>query len=585
MLTTLVSLLAAATIAVPLTRRFGLGSVLGYLLAGVVIGPSGLRLVSDIDQISGVASLGVVMLLFLIGLEVRPRRLWVMRKAVFGLGSAQLVLSAAALGGLAFAAGVSWPGAAVLGVGLAMSSTAIVLPLLAEAELLQGRAGRDAFAVLLFQDLAFIPLVALVPLLAERTLPDHVPWHDVARAAFAVGVILIGGRFVVPPLIRAIGGARTPELFTTASLLTVAGTAYIADLAGLSMSLGAFMAGVLLSQSEYRHELEADIAPFEGLLLGFFFISVGMSTDLGLAQADPGFLAMATCGLLVTKIVICFILARLSRQGLVDSIRFSLALPQASEFSFVMFGAAVAVGALDGGRAAMATLVAAVSMAATPVLFALSERFVVPLLHAAPPPAYDLINPEATPVIVSGFGRVGQIVGRVLRMHGIAFTALERDPGQVDVIRRFGGQVYFGDPTRPDLLRAAGAEQAKLLVVAMDHPEDVIRVVDVAKRHFPDLKIISRARNRRHAHLLMDRAVEGVVRDTFHSSLKMAEESLTALGVSSDDAAHSVALFREHDERNLVETHAIYRDEKQLIQNVQQASEELTALFEADRKE
>jgi monovalent cation:proton antiporter-2 (CPA2) family protein len=585
MLTTLVSLLAAATIAVPLTRRFGLGSVLGYLLAGVVIGPSGLRLVSDVDQIAGVASLGVVMLLFLIGLEVRPRRLWVMRQAVFGLGSAQLVATAAGLGGLAFAAGVGWPGAAVLGAGLAMSSTAIVLPLLAERELLQGRAGRDAFAVLLFQDLSFIPLVALVPLLAERTLPEHVPWHDVARAAFAVGVILVGGRFAIPPLIRAIGGARTPELFTTASLLTVAGTAFIANLAGLSMSLGAFMAGVLLSQSEYRHELEADIAPFEGLLLGFFFISVGMSADLGLAQANPGLLLTVTLGLLITKIIICFVLARLSRQSLVDSIRFSLALPQASEFSFVLFGAAVAVGALDAERAAMATLVAAVSMAATPVLFALSEHFVVPRLHTAPPPAYDLINPEANPVIISGFGRFGQIIGRVLRMHGIPFTALERDPGQVDVIRRFGGQVYFGDPTRPDLLRAAGAEQAKLLVVVLDNMEDVLRVVDVAKRHFPNLKIMARARNRRHAHLLMDRAVDGVVRETFLSSLQLAQESLTALGVPPEEAARSVALFRGHDERNLVETHAIYRDEQQLIQNVQQASEELMSLFEADRKD
>jgi voltage-gated potassium channel Kch len=233
----------------------------------------------------------------------------------------------------------------------------------------------------------------------------------------------------------------------------------------------------------------------------------------------------------------------------------------------------------------MATLVAAVSMAATPVLFALSERFVVPRLQTAPPPAYDLINPEANPVIISGFGRFGQIIGRVLRMHGIAFTALERDPGQVDVIRRFGGQVYFGDPTRPDLLRAAGAEQAKLLVVVLDNMEDVLRVVDVAKRHFPNLKIMARARNRRHAHLLMDRAVDGVVRETFLSSLRLAEESLTALGVPPEDAARSVALFREHDERNLLETHAIYRDEQQLIQNVQQASEELMSLFEADRKE
>jgi monovalent cation:proton antiporter-2 (CPA2) family protein len=585
MLTSLVALLGAATIAVPLTRRFGLGSVLGYLLAGVAIGPSALGLVSDIEQIAHIAELGVVMLLFLIGLEVRPRRLWVMRQAVFALGSAQVILSAAVLAFLAHLVGLDWPGAMVLGAGLALSSTAIVLPMLAESELLPSRAGRDAFAVLLFQDLAFIPLVALVPLLAQQSMPDQVPWHDVARAAVAVAIILVGGRFVIPPLIRAIGGTRTPELFTTTALLIVAGTAYIASLAGLSMSLGAFMAGVLLSQSEYRHELQADIAPFEGLLLGFFFISVGMGADLSLAWTNPGLLVGATAALLLAKAAVCFGLALLARQSLTDAVRFSLGLNQASEFSFVLFAAAVAVGALSSETAAMATLVAAISMAATPVLFALSERFLIPRLEAEPVPDFDTIEAANAPVIICGFGRFGQIIGRVLRMRGISFTALERDPGQVDVVRRFGNKVYFGDPTRADLLRSAGAEQAKLLIVALDHPEDVLRVVEVAKRNFPQLKILARARNRRHAYLLMDRGVDGLVRETFHSSLKMAETTLTALGIAPDDAARSVALFRDHDERNLRETHAIYRDEKQLIQSTQQATDELMTLFEADRLE
>jgi monovalent cation:proton antiporter-2 (CPA2) family protein len=584
MLPTLVALLGAATIAVPLTRRFGLGSVLGYLLAGVAIGPSGLGLVSDVDQITDIASFGVVMLLFLIGLELRPRRLWVMRRAVFLLGSAQVVISAAVLAGLCWVAGVPSAGAVVLGAGLAMSSTAIVLPMLGERDLLQSRAGRDGFAVLLFQDLAFIPLVAVVPLLAQQNLPDHVPWHDVARAVVAVGVILVGGRFVVPRLIRVLGGARVREVFTTASLLIVAGTAYIASLAGLSMSLGAFMAGVLLSESEYRHELEADIEPFEGLLLGFFFISVGMAADLGLAYVHPGLLAAAAGALLLAKIIVCFVLALISRQTVADAVRFSLALPQASEFSFVLFGAAVGVGALDASAAAMATLVAAASMAATPVLFALSERFVIPALEAKPAPDYDTIEAANAPVIICGFGRFGQIVGRVLRMHGIPFTALERDLGQVDVVRRFGNKVYFGDPRRVELLRSAGAEQAKLLIVVLDHPEDVLRIVEVARRAFPQLKIFARARNRRHAHLLMDRNVDGFVRETFYSSLKMAEDALLTLGISPDDAARSVTLFREHDEQNLVETHTIYRDEKQMIQSLQQSTEELTALFEADQR-
>ncbi|MEA2775617.1 MAG: glutathione-regulated potassium-efflux system protein KefB [Acetobacteraceae bacterium] len=583
MLATLVALLAAATISVPLTRRFGLGSVLGYLLAGVVIGPFGLRLVSDIDQIADISSLGVVMLLFLIGLELRPRRLWVMRRAVFAVGPAQVVLSGAALAVLAHIAGVPLAGAIVLGAGLAMSSTAIVLPMLAEADLLQSRPGRDGFAVLLFQDLAFIPLVALVPLLAQQTLPDRLPWHDVARAVAAVAVILVGGRFAIPPLIRAIGGTRTPELFTTVALLIVAGAAYIVNLAGLSMSMGAFMAGVLLSQSEYRHELQADIAPFEGLLLGFFFISVGMSANLDLGRLHPAEMVAAATTLLLVKAAICFALALLSGQRTTDAIRFSLALPQASEFSFVLFAAAVEVGALSSDYAAMATLVAAVSMAATPVLFALSEHFVIPRLRSESPPEYDRIQANGAPVIICGFGRMGQIIARVLRMHGIAFTALERDPGQVDVVRRFGNKVYFGDPTRPDLLRAAGADEAKLLLVVLDHMEDVLRVVEVAKRNFPHLKIIARARNRRHAHLLMDRGVDGLVRDTFHSSLRMAEDSLLALGILPEEAARSVALFRAHDERNLLETHAIYRDEKQLIQNTQQATDELMGLFEADQ--
>lgn len=584
MLATLVALLAAATIAVPLTRRFGLGSVLGYLLAGVAIGPSGLGLVSDVGQIADIASLGVVMLLFLIGLELRPRRLWVMRRAVFALGSSQVVISGVVLAVLAHVAGgVAWAGSAVLGAGLAMSSTAIVLPMFAEADLLKSRAGRDGFAVLLFQDLAFIPLVALVPLLAQHNLPDHVPWHDVVRGVAAVAVILVGGRFAVPPLIRMLGGARTPELFTLASLLIVAGTAYIANLAGLSMSLGAFMAGVLLSESEYRHELQADIAPFEGLLLGFFFISVGMSADLGLARMHPGLLAGATAALLLAKAVVCFVLALVSRQRLSDAVRFSLALPQASEFSFVLFGVAVGLGALASGSAAMATLVAAVSMAATPVLFAMSERFVIPRLEAEPAPDFDTIEAADAPVVLCGVGRFGQIIARVLRMHGIKFTALERDPGQVDVLRRFGTKVYFGDPTRPDLLRAAGAEQAQLLIVALDHMQDSLRVVEIAKRNFPQLKILVRVRNRRHAYLMMDRAVDGLVRETFYSSLKLAEESLLALGISPEDAARSVELFRTHDEQTLLDTHAIYRDEKQLIQSTQQATEELMALFEADQ--
>jgi voltage-gated potassium channel Kch len=343
------------------------------------------------------------------------------------------------------------------------------------------------------------------------------------------------------------------------------------------------MAGVLLSESEYRHELEADIAPFEGLLLGFFFISVGMSADLSLALAHPAVLVAGTAALLAVKAVVAFGVGRIGRQDTASALRFALALPQASEFSFVLFAAAIAVGALAPGAAAMATLVAAASMLATPILFAGSERWLIPRLTRVVARDYDTIDANPAPVIICGFGRVGQIVGRILRMHDIDFTALERDPGQVDVVRRFGIKVYFGDPTRADVLRAAGAETAKLLVVAMDDMEATLRTVDVAKRNFPKLRILARARNRRHAFLLMDRGIEGLVRDTFHSSLELGRLALTGLGIEEGAAAHAVALFREHDEKTLVASHAIYRDETQLIQTMRDAAEELESLFEADR--
>jgi monovalent cation:proton antiporter-2 (CPA2) family protein len=567
---------------VPLTRRAGFGSVLGYLIAGIAIGPAGLRLITDVDAIASIASLGVIMLLFLIGLELRPQRLWLMRRAVFGLGTSQLIVTAAVLSVLAHAAGIAWQGAIVLGVGLAMSSTAIVLPLLAERDLLTSRAGRDAFAVLLFQDLAFIPLVAVVPLLSNNQLPDHVPWQDVARAAVAIAVILIGGRFLLPRLFRAVGGAKTPEVFTTVSLLVVASAAYLATVGGLSASLGAFMAGVLLSESEYRHELQADIEPFEGLLLGFFFISVGMSADLTLARAQPIWLAEATMALLLAKAIIAFALARIGGQSTSNALRFGLALPQASEFSFVLFTSAVAADALSTGEAAFATLVTAASMVATPIIFAGAEA-ALSRLKTPPRLEYDKIDAGPAPVIICGFGRFGQIIGRVLRMHGIAFTALERDPGQVEVVRRFGTKVYFGDPTRLDMLRAAGAEQARLLVVALGDPAAVLRTVEVAKRNFPHLAILARARNRWYAHLLMDRDVDGQVREMFYSSLQLAKQALSLLGIDELQAQRAIELFRDHDEKSLLETQAIYRDEQQLIQSQQHAADELASLFEADQ--
>ena len=404
------------------------------------------------------------MLLFLIGLEVRPQRLWIMRRAVFGLGTAQVAITGAALAALAHIVGVAWQGAIVLGAGLAMSSTAIVLPMLAERDLLDTRAGRDAFAVLLFQDLAFIPLVALVPLLAGDSVPDHVPWHDVARAALIIAIILVGGRFLLRPLFRAVGGAKTPEVFTTVALLIVAGTACSRPSRGCRRRSAPSWRACCCRNSEYRHELQADIEPFEGLLLGFFFISVGMSADLPLARAAAALLAEATAALLLVKAAIAFVLARIAgaTQAERAALRPRLAAGQRIQLRAVRRrgrrrrAERERCGVRHAGHRRLD------GRHADPVRW---RRGGCAAEARAAAGSTTRSTPDPTPVIICGFGRFGQIIGRVLRMHGIEFTALERDPGQVEVVRRFGTKVYFGDPTRPDVLRAAGAEQAKLLIV------------------------------------------------------------------------------------------------------------------------
>ncbi len=583
MLITLVILLAATVIAVPLTRRAGLGSILGYLLAGVVIGPSGIGLVTNVGQIADVAELGVVMLLFLIGLELRPHRLWVLRKAVFGMGLGQMLPTALCIGVLAHFVGLDWTAAILLGAGLSLSSTAIVLPMLGERNLLPSVAGRDSFAVLLFQDVAAIGIVAVVPLLSGDSISSHVSWLDFARGIGVIAAILVGGNFLVRPLFRIMGGVKTPEVFTATALLLVVGTAALADWGGLSASLGAFMAGVLVSDSEYRHELQADIEPFEGLLLGFFFISVGMSANLQLGLHHPLEILGLVAGLLIIKAVIAFFVSYIRRRLLAPALLFALALPEGSEFSFVLFGAAVAAGALDKAVADTATLVVALSMIATPVLFTATERLLVPRLNRRKERPYDNIDDGVTPVIICGFGRMGQVVGRVLAAQNIRFTALDKSQAQVDVVRRFGAKVFYGDPSREEVMRAAGGDTARILVVALDDMQDSIKTIEMARRKFPSLQILARARNRQHAHLLMANGVEHIVRETFFSSLKLTELTLQELDLPPEQAERAVELFREHDERILNETYAISNDESRLIQTTQQAAQELHGLFESDR--
>ncbi len=595
MLETLVALLGASVIALPITRLLGLGSILGYLIAGVAIGPAGFGLVRQSGQITTVSELGVVMLLFLIGLELRPHRLWILRGTILGLGLGQLVPTAAVIALLAHLAGVAWNGAVVLGAGLALSSTAIVLPMLAERKLLSTTAGRDGFAVLLFQDMMFIPLVALVPLLAAHAgvpaLADHlpraaeVPWKAVTHGLIAVAVLLVGGTLAVPHIFRLVGRLKSPEVFTTTALLLVVGTAALAEWAGLSASLGAFMAGVMLSDSEYRHAIQTDIEPFEGLLLGFFFISVGMSADLGLVLRDPGEIAAGLVLLLAVKTAIAFAVGWIKRRNLASAIRFATALPEGSEFSFVLFAAATSAGVLANSAANLATLVIALSMIATPLLFAASERLVMPRLQpkCESRPA-DRIEPEEVPVIICGFGRMGQIVGRVLNAQNIPYTALDADARRIATVRRFGTKVYFGDPTRLDLLRAAGAERARILVVALDDSETILTLATLVRREFPHLAIIARAHDRNHAHRLMDLGIADNVRETYFSALRLSELTLERLGNAAATARRTVALFRAHDEKLLLETQAYSGDERRMIQSTEQAAAELAEILEADRR-
>lgn len=584
MIETLVALLAATVITVPIARRLGFGSIIGNLAAGVAIGPSGLGLVSEVTQIRSVSELGVVMLLFLIGLEIRPHRLWILRRTILGLGLGQMLPSAAIIAVLVHEWGLSWSASSLMGLGLALSSTAIVLPMLNERGLLSAAAGRDAFAVLLFQDMMFVPLVALVPIFGGAHLTVHLPWLAVLRGVLAIGVIVGAGTFLVDRLFRIMGSTHSPEVFTATTLLLVVGTAALAHWAGLSASLGAFLAGALLSDSEFRHAIQADIEPFEGLLLGFFFISIGMSVDFALVAQEPGLVVGALAALLVVKLVVGAAVSYAKRRSVATALRFALALPEGSEFSFVLFGAASAAGVIAGRTADMATLVVALSMIVTPLAFAGVERVAARRLVRPPAPAEAM--PDApSPVVICGFGRMGQIVGRLLSVQRIAYTALDHNPEHVAFVRRFGARAYFGDPTRESVLRAAGAKSARLLIVTLDDPESVLKAAEVARRHFPHLRIIARARNRRHAQALMALGVTHVVRETLHSSLVLGGIALEALDFPEKEAQRTIEIFRARDERLLSETLPFASDEQRVIASVQASVTELQELFEADRRE
>ncbi len=578
--------LLAAVICVPLSRRLGLGSILGYLAAGIIIGPYGFAFIRNAEHILHFAELGVVFLLFIVGLELKPSRLWVMRRMIFGLGATQVVVTAAAIALVSWSLGLSRNAAMIIGAILALSSTAFVLQMLAEKKQLSAIHGRAAFSVLLFQDLAAIPLIALLPLVgAKASLADGINFTQIGLMLLTIVGLIVGGRLLLRPVLKFAARSGIPEIFTATALLVVIGAALLMEFAGMSMVLGAFIAGMLLADSEYRHQLEADIGPFKGLLLGLFFIAVGMTVNVGLLLDDPRRIMLIVALLMTTKALILFPLAR--QFGMCDrgaALKLAAVLSQGGEFAFVLLGIAarneiIAIAIIDE-----VILAVAVSMLMTPFIFALAE-YASGKIEKTIERDYDVPENQQHEVLIAGFGRVGQIVGRLLNIVGTPFTALESDSAQVDFVRRYGSTVHYGDASRLDLLRAAGAEHAKLFVLAVSDLEESMRIAEAVIRHFPHLKIIARARNRRHAHKLMDLGIEHIFRETLLSSLAMTEQVLTRLGHSPEEVKHVIDAFSERDSRLLIEQHAIHDSEEQLIQSSKDSAAELESILRRDRRD
>jgi monovalent cation:proton antiporter-2 (CPA2) family protein len=590
--------LAAAVISVPIAKRLGLGSVLGYLIAGVAIGPYGLQLVGEEgEDVMHFAEFGVVMMLFLVGLELQPSRLWRLRGPIMGMGGLQLGLTAAVIMAIGVALGLPWQSALAVGLILALSSTAIVLQTLSEKGLLKTDAGQGSFAVLLFQDIAVIPLLALLPLLAipgvsgSATAPtggaehgstwiESLPgWAQTLVVLGTVVGVILGGRFLVRPLFRAIAQTRLRELFTAAALLLVIGIALLMTRVGLSPALGTFLAGVVLADSEYRHELEANIDPFKGLLLGLFFIAVGASIDFRLVSSEPLLIGGLVCALIVLKLIVLFILGRFFKMGFDQNLLLAFLLAQGGEFAFVLFAFAVTGGILPKEITGPLVAVVAISMPATPLLMLLNEKVFQPRFGTREgverkPDAID----EESPVIIAGFGRFGNIVGRLLRANGVQATVLDLDSDNVEMLRKLGMKVFYGDATRHELLHAAGAEKARLLILALDDPEKNLQMLQIARKQFPHLTILARANGRTDAYELIEAGVDFVYRETLDASLRLGIEALRLLGFPSYQAHRASKTFRRHDEHALRELAKMRHDRKAYISHARQRISDLEAI-------
>ncbi|WP_232053781.1 monovalent cation:proton antiporter-2 (CPA2) family protein [Microbulbifer sp. GL-2] len=586
--------MGAAVIAVPIATRLGLGSVLGYLLAGVAIGPSALGLVGDASDEMHVAEFGVALMLFLIGLELQPKKLWQMRGAILGTGSAQLLLTAAAIAGVALLLfDLGWRSGIAIGLILALSSTAIVLQSLSEKGLLKTQGGRSAFAVLLFQDIAVIPILALLPLLAGTPAEAHASglsgWQYAAAVIGTIAAFAIAGRYLLGPLLRLVAGSQVREMFTVTSLLIVFAAAAVMSWLDLSPALGTFLAGVLLAESEFRHELEADIQPFKGLLLGLFFIAVGASLNFAQIAENPMLLFGLVIALVLVKFAVLFALARVMRLSKGEDWLFALSLAQAGEFGFVLVSFSTQIQVLDAGASSLLVALIALTMALTPVLLLVFEQFIQPRFLVGPegPLVPDSPSPvdHGSPVIIIGYGRFGQITGRLLNACGFGTTLLERNAEQLDLVRRYGIEAYYGDASREDLLRAAGAKSARLVILTLSDQAASLEIIAQLQKHFPNLTILARARNRMHQYALMEAGVKYIFRETVDSALSIGEKALVLLGLSPLQARRAARKFKQHDERMLEALFPYWRDETQHIAQARIYREQLLQALQQDRRD
>ncbi len=581
--------LSAAVIAVPLSKALGLGAIIGYLAAGMAIGPWGLGLVTNVEDILHFAEFGVVLMLFLVGLELEPKRLWSLRRPIFGWGSAQVLGCALLLTGVGVALGIGWKIALVAGLGLALSSTAIALQVMNERNLLPTGSGQAAFAILLFQDVAAIPILALLPLLGLASAASQIqtPAQHALEAVKIIAVIasiILGGRLLLRPLLRWIARSKTPEIFTAAALLLVVGIAALMQAAGLSMALGAFLAGVLLAESEYRRQLETDVEPFKGLLLGLFFIAVGMSIDFAVLRQSPALMALIVLGFLGAKGLLIYTLARLMKLPFQERPVFTLLLAQGGEFAFVVFQAGAGAHVLPAQTASLLIGAVAVSMLVSPLLLVAIDKLLLPrYANCRVTPMAEIAELQEAPVVIAGFGRYGQIIARLMLAQGIACTVLDHDAEMIEAARSFGYRVFYGDASRLDLLRTAGAASARILVVAVNDVAQSLSIVDLAQEHFPNLQIVARARDVTHWHQLRERGVLLVEREMFESSLRSARSVLELLGHSAHEARQTAMRFRQHNLELFEKMHPHHQDRTKLIAVVKQARQELEEQMAQER--